>query len=342
MPAGGERRVRTAPSSRVSRLCEVMDLMLDSVGDPLALEIAGRLGQLFLLPLRPHLPRADRLFRRRIPAKAPPAPRRPPAAPRAGRADRAHRPGLRLPVQRRLRQGLQAAVRHVGQGLARGGWRSYMDQQVGRESDVSFFVAEPDNLDVILAPYIAPAAGQHRRAHPRARPARRVAALPALFRPVRRRPVDRLQRLHRRPRTARRRARPARPFTACSTKTPVLRANGNTVMTSAWPGSTWPIPTWACACCRPATTPSSTSTASGPASAPCTKTGWSKQALWRLDSTRPHIQKVERDGAGQLAWLARAARQETLAGCSALSKRMQRDRISTGSAATSTHRKKWR
>jgi AraC family transcriptional regulator len=34
-----------------------------------------------------------------------------------------------------------------------------MDQQVGRESDVSFFVAEPDNLDVILAPYIAPEPG---------------------------------------------------------------------------------------------------------------------------------------------------------------------------------------
>jgi AraC family transcriptional regulator len=24
-----------------------------------------------------------------------------------------------------------------------------------------------------------------------------------------------------------------------------------------------------------------------------------QQALWRLDSTRPHIQKVERDSAGQ-------------------------------------------
>ena len=30
-----------------------------------------------------------------------------------------------------------------------------------------------------------------------------------------------------------------------------------------------------------------------------------QQALWRLDSTRPHIQKVERDGAGQWhGWLA--------------------------------------
>jgi hypothetical protein len=26
------------PAARISRLCEVMDLMLDSVGDPLALE----------------------------------------------------------------------------------------------------------------------------------------------------------------------------------------------------------------------------------------------------------------------------------------------------------------
>jgi len=30
-----------------------------------------------------------------------------------------------------------------------------------------------------------------------------------------------------------------------------------------------------------------------------------KQAFWRLDSTRPHIQKVERDGAGKWqGWLA--------------------------------------
>jgi AraC-like DNA-binding protein len=40
-----------------------------------------------------------------------------------------------------------------------GGWRDYMDQQVGRESDVSFFVAEPDNLEAILAPYCPPEPG---------------------------------------------------------------------------------------------------------------------------------------------------------------------------------------
>ncbi len=40
-----------------------------------------------------------------------------------------------------------------------GGWRTCMDQQVRRESDVSFFVAEPDNLDAILAPYITPEPG---------------------------------------------------------------------------------------------------------------------------------------------------------------------------------------
>jgi hypothetical protein len=40
-----------------------------------------------------------------------------------------------------------------------GGWRAYMDQQVGRESDVSFFVAEPDNLEALLAPYCPPQPG---------------------------------------------------------------------------------------------------------------------------------------------------------------------------------------
>jgi AraC family transcriptional regulator len=40
-----------------------------------------------------------------------------------------------------------------------GGWRDYMDQQVGRESDVSFFVAEPDNLEALLAPYCPPPPG---------------------------------------------------------------------------------------------------------------------------------------------------------------------------------------
>jgi len=34
-----------------------------------------------------------------------------------------------------------------------------MDQQVGRESDVSFFVAEPDDLEAILAPYCPPEPG---------------------------------------------------------------------------------------------------------------------------------------------------------------------------------------
>jgi len=78
---------------------------------------------------RPHLPQADRILRGRIPAQAPPA------AARTGCRGRAHRPRTAdsrptQPSPRRSSSGSQCRPRHGG------GWRTCMDQQVGRRGAI--------------------------------------------------------------------------------------------------------------------------------------------------------------------------------------------------------------
>lgn len=145
--------------SRMSRLYEVMDLMLDSVGDPQALKslAASACYSSF------HF---DRIFRQLTGFSAVEYQRKR----RLRRAAHQLRhepdvPVLRIaqdcgfPSNAAFAKAFKQQFAMSAKEWRDGGWRAYMDQQVGRESDVSFFVAEPDNLDVILAPYAPPEPG---------------------------------------------------------------------------------------------------------------------------------------------------------------------------------------
>jgi AraC-like DNA-binding protein/DNA gyrase inhibitor GyrI len=147
------------PTSRTSRLCEVMDLMLDSVGDPLALESLAASASYSSFHF-------DRIFRELTGFSAVDYQRKR----RLRRAAHLLRHEPDVPVGRiaqdcgfpsnaAFAKAFKQQFAMSAKAWRDGGWRSYMDQQVGRESDVSFFVAEPSNLDVILAPYIPPAPG---------------------------------------------------------------------------------------------------------------------------------------------------------------------------------------
>jgi AraC-like DNA-binding protein/DNA gyrase inhibitor GyrI len=147
------------PTSRLSRLCEVMDLMLDSVGDPLALEGLAASASYSSFHF-------DRIFRELTGFSAVEYQRKR----RLRRAAHLLRHEPDVPVGRiaqdcgfpsnaAFAKAFKQQFSMSAKSWREGGWRTYMDQQVGRESDVSFFVAEADNLDVILAPYTPPAPG---------------------------------------------------------------------------------------------------------------------------------------------------------------------------------------
>jgi AraC family transcriptional regulator len=153
------REAAVKTSSRVSRLCEVMDLMLDSVGDPLALETLAASASYSSFHF-------DRIFRELTGFSAVEYQRKRRLR-RAAHLLR-HEPDVTVmriaqdcgfPSNAAFAKAFKQQFAMSAKEWRDGGWRAYMDQQVGRESDVSFFVAEPDNLDVILAPYLAPEPG---------------------------------------------------------------------------------------------------------------------------------------------------------------------------------------
>jgi AraC family transcriptional regulator len=160
-------------ASRVSRLYEVMDLMLDSVGEPPALKTLAASASYSSFHF-------DRIFRELTGFSAVEYQRKRRLR-RAAHMLR-HEPDVsvfRIAQDCGFRSNAAFAKAFKQQfamsakSWREGGWRAYMDQQVGRESDVSFFVAEPDNLDAILAPYCPPEPGSIAARI-------KVAALPAL------------------------------------------------------------------------------------------------------------------------------------------------------------------
>ncbi|MFC5549975.1 helix-turn-helix domain-containing protein [Massilia aerilata] len=147
------------PPSRVSRLYEVMDLMLDSVGDPLALKSLAASASYSSFHF-------DRIFRELTGFSAVEYQRKRRLR-RAAHLLR-HEPDVAIvriaqdcgfPSNAAFAKAFKQQFSMSAKAWREGGWREYMDQQVGRESDVSFFVAEPDNLEALLAPYCPPQPG---------------------------------------------------------------------------------------------------------------------------------------------------------------------------------------
>jgi len=147
------------PTTRVSRLYEVMDLMLDSVADPLALKSLAASASYSSFHF-------DRIFRELTGFSAVEYQRKRRLR-RAAHLLR-HEPDVPIgriaqdcgfPSNAAFAKAFRQQFAMSAKAWREGGWRAYMDQQVGRESDVSFFVAEPDNLAAILAPYCAPPPG---------------------------------------------------------------------------------------------------------------------------------------------------------------------------------------
>lgn len=147
------------PPSRVSRLYEVMDLMLDSVGDPLALKSLAASASYSSFHF-------DRIFRELTGFSAVEYQRKRRLR-RAAHLLR-HEPDVPIvriaqdcgfPSNAAFAKAFKQQFSMSAKAWREGGWRDYMDQQVGRESDVSFFVAEPDNLEALLAPYCPPQPG---------------------------------------------------------------------------------------------------------------------------------------------------------------------------------------
>jgi AraC family transcriptional regulator len=145
--------------SKMSRLYEVMDLMLDSVGDPLALGSLAASASYSSYHF-------DRVFRELTGFSAVEFQRK--RRLRRAAHQLRHEPDVPIvriaqdcgfPSNAAFAKAFKQQFAMSAKAWREGGWRAYMDQQVGRESDVSFFVAEPDNLDVILAPYSPPEPG---------------------------------------------------------------------------------------------------------------------------------------------------------------------------------------
>jgi AraC family transcriptional regulator len=146
-------------ASRVSRLYEVMDLMLDSVGDPLELKSLAASASYSSFHF-------DRIFRELTGFSAVEYQRK--RRLRRAAHQLRHEPDVPIvriaqdcgfPSNAAFAKAFRQQFSMSAKAWREGGWRDYMDQQVGRESDVSFFVAEPDNLEVILAPYTPPEPG---------------------------------------------------------------------------------------------------------------------------------------------------------------------------------------
>lgn len=147
------------PLSRVSRLYEVMDLMLDSVGDPPALKTLAESASYSSFHF-------DRIFRELTGFSAVEYQRK--RRLRRAAHQLRHEPDVPImriaadcgfPSNAAFAKAFKQQFAMSAKAWREGGWRDYMDQQVGRESDVSFFVAEPDNLDAIQAPYCPPPPG---------------------------------------------------------------------------------------------------------------------------------------------------------------------------------------
>ena len=163
------------PASKVSRLCEVMDLMLDSVGDPLALETLAASASYSSFHF-------DRIFRELTGFSAVEYQRKRRLR-RAAHLLR-HEPDVAIvriaqdcgfPSNAAFAKAFKQQFAMSAKAWREGGWREYMDQQVGRESDVSFFVAEPSNLGSHPGAVHRARTGQRGRPHPRApRAARRT------------------------------------------------------------------------------------------------------------------------------------------------------------------------
>ena len=146
-------------AARVSRLYEVMDLMLDSVGDPLALKSLAASASYSSFHF-------DRIFRELTGFSAVEYQRKRRLR-RAAHLLR-HEPDVPIvriaqdcgfPSNAAFAKAFKQQFAMSAKAWREGGWRDYMDRQVGRESDVSYFVAEPDDLATILAPYCPPVPG---------------------------------------------------------------------------------------------------------------------------------------------------------------------------------------
>src|ERR1041384_3489348 len=134
------------PACRESRLYEVMDLMLDSVGDPLALgslAASASYSSYHFDRIFRELPRlsAVEYQRKRRLRRAAHLLRHEPDVP-VGRIAQ----DCGFPSNAAFSKAFRQQFAMSAKEWRDGGWRAYMDAQVGRESDVSFFVAEPSNL----------------------------------------------------------------------------------------------------------------------------------------------------------------------------------------------------
>ena len=146
-------------SARTSRLYEVMDRMLDSVSDPLALDGLAASASYSSFHF-------DRIFRELTGFSAVEYQRKRRLR-RAAHLLR-HEPDVAVgriaqdcgfPSNAAFAKAFrQQFAMSAGQWRG-GGWRTYMDALVGRESDVSHVVPERDRLAELAAPYCPPAPG---------------------------------------------------------------------------------------------------------------------------------------------------------------------------------------
>ena len=295
---------RTRAVARDSRLYEVMDLMLDSVGDPLALGSLAASASYSSYHF-------DRIFRELTGFSAVEYQRKRRLR-RAAHLLR-HEPDVPVlhiaqdcgfPSNAAFAKAFKQQFAMSAKAWREGGWRTYMDQQVGRESDVSFFVAEPGNLEAILAPYCPPEPGSVAARI-------RVQALPAV--------TLRYQRFFGQSGAA--------LSIACNNFICERESNGDVTRATAWygvfdedpgftgereycydfgfGGDTRPDPTLGLRVLPAGSYAILDFCGDWPRFRFMYEDWLDKQAFWRLDSTRPHIQKVERDGAGKWrGWLA--------------------------------------
>jgi AraC family transcriptional regulator len=275
-----------------------MDLMLDSVGDPLALKNLAASASYSSFHF-------DRIFRELTGFSAVEFQRK--RRLRRAAHQLRHEPDVSIfriaqdcgfPSNAAFAKAFKQQFAMSARAWRDGGWRTFMDQQVGRESDVSFFVAEPDNLAVILAPYCPPEPGSI---------AARISVrtLPAV--------TLRYQRFFGQSGAA--------LSVACNALIEECELSGGVAPGASWygvfdedPGFTGEreycydfgvanialadanlgmrtLPAGAYACLD--------FDREWPRFRSMYEDWLDKQALWRLDSTRPHIEKVERDAAGQ-------------------------------------------
>jgi AraC-like DNA-binding protein/DNA gyrase inhibitor GyrI len=292
------------PTSRVSRLYEVMDLMLDSVGDPLALKNLAASASYSSFHF-------DRIFRELTGFSAVEYQRKRRLR-RAAHLLR-HEPDVSIlriaqdcgfPSNAAFAKAFRQQFAMSAKAWREGGWRTYMDQQVGRESDVSFFVAEPGNLAVILAPYCAPVPGSVAARI-------RVQALPAL--------KLRYQRFFGQSGAAlsiacndficeRERlgdTDPATPWYGVFDEDPGFTGEREYCYDFGFAGTTRADPSLGLRLLPAGSYAVLDFCGEWPRFRSMYEDWLDRQASWRLDSTRPHIQKVERgpDG-GWRGWLA--------------------------------------